>query len=113
MKDNNKNVFDKANPEAAMVLEIFEDSILSINKSIVLNIQSIEALDYFLLNYRFTIVNGEVFLFWQPFSEVGDADGTVEDKLELILEHYGINVDSHCFVSPRSNFIQTVKDFVS
>ncbi len=77
-------------------------------KQIILHKQALDALDGFLLNYRFVSLNDSIVLFWQPYNDLEEEGMTIEDKLELLLEHDAINIDSHCHISPKKDFNESI-----
>lgn len=77
-------------------------------KHIILHKQTLESFEGFLQNYRFTPLHNKIVLFWQPYNNLQEKKISNEKKLELILEHDGVNVDSHCYISPDKDFNESI-----
>lgn len=67
----------------------------------VIHNQTKYAFDKMFERYEFWKMNDEVILFWQPLKwRVDDnTNKTLYDIVENLLEHDGIKVDSHCYIS--------------
>ncbi len=80
-------------------------------KHITLHKQTLESFEEFLQNYRFTPLHNEIVLFWQPYNGLEEKDISTTEKLEIILEHDGVNIDSHCYISPDNDFNKSINSY--
>lgn len=76
--------------------------------------QTKEIFDDVLERWEVHEIKNETVLFWQPKNKSfwkEDDSLTMDAKIELIIEHDGLNVDRHCYLSSSLGFDDGVHHF--
>jgi hypothetical protein len=79
--------------------------------------QSKDAFESMFSNFEFWNVNNQNILFWQPlkwrvldrFHDADKSDKTLDDLVDILLEHDNIKIDSHCYIPYDKPFHESLK----